>query len=39
MKCFLLLFLFVSGSLMAKEGMWIPLLLEKYNLADRKSVV
>lgn len=38
MKCFLLLFLFVSGSLMAKEGMWIPLLLEKYNLAEMQEM-
>jgi hypothetical protein len=38
MKDILLLFLFISGSLTAKEGMWIPLLLEKYNLAEMQEM-
>jgi hypothetical protein len=29
---------FVIGSLSAKEGMWIPLLLEKYNLAEMQEM-
>ncbi|MGM0408306.1 MAG: S46 family peptidase, partial [Bacteroidota bacterium] len=30
--------LFIIGSLTAKEGMWIPLLLEKYNLAEMQEM-
>src|SRR5690554_462326 len=34
----LILFLFITGYLPAKEGMWIPLLLEKYNLAEMQEM-
>ncbi len=32
------LFILSSGHLKAKEGMWIPLLLEKYNLAEMQEM-
>jgi hypothetical protein len=35
---FVLLALYGSGFLSAKEGMWIPLLLEKYNLAEMRQL-
>lgn len=31
-------FLILSGSLQAKEGMWIPALLEKYNFAEMQAM-
>src|SRR5690554_3080942 len=34
----LILFLFITGYLPVKEGMWIPLLLEKYNLAEMQEM-
>ncbi len=34
----LLFVLFFAGSLVAKEGMWIPLLLEKFNLAEMQEM-
>ena len=34
----LLLVLFLTCSLSAKEGMWIPLLLEKFNLAEMQEM-
>jgi len=34
----ILFIFFVIGSLLAKEGMWIPLLLEKYNLAEMQEM-
>ncbi len=38
-KSFLILFLIVSVfKLSAKEGMWIPILLEKYNLAEMQEM-
>ncbi|MGM0620541.1 MAG: S46 family peptidase [Bacteroidota bacterium] len=38
LKFSILLILFFIGSLTAKEGMWIPLLLEKYNLAEMQEM-
>ncbi len=41
MKKFLLLFfvvLFFTSSLPAREGMWVPLLLRKYNLAEMQQM-
>ncbi|NQU54733.1 MAG: S46 family peptidase [Bacteroidetes bacterium] len=35
---FILVLLFSIGQLIAKEGMWIPLLLEKYNLAEMQEM-
>ncbi len=35
---FIVLFFILFGQLQAKEGMWIPLLLEKYNLAEMQSM-
>ncbi|KAF0235585.1 MAG: Peptidase [Prolixibacteraceae bacterium] len=37
---FLLIFVFTlfKGSLTAKEGMWVPILLEKYNLAEMQQM-
>ena len=37
-KFSILFILLVIGSLSAKEGMWIPLLLEKYNLAEMQEM-
>ncbi|MEZ5072565.1 MAG: S46 family peptidase, partial [Bacteroidales bacterium] len=43
MKCrsvgtrLLILVLFMPSLLSAKEGMWIPLLIEKYNLQDMQD--
>ena len=37
-KLSILLLIFVIQSLAAKEGMWIPLLLEKYNLAEMQEM-
>jgi hypothetical protein len=34
----ILFIIFVITSLSAKEGMWIPLLLEKYNLAEMQEM-
>ncbi|MDD4226599.1 MAG: S46 family peptidase [Mariniphaga sp.] len=34
----LLFIILVFGSVSAKEGMWIPLLLEKYNLAEMQEM-
>ncbi len=38
LKFSILFIFFVIGSLSAKEGMWIPLLLEKYNLAEMQEM-
>ncbi|SHE45894.1 Peptidase S46 [Mariniphaga anaerophila] len=38
LKLSVLFVFFVLGSLSAKEGMWIPLLLEKYNLAEMQEM-
>lgn len=38
MKFSILIVFFIVGSLSAKEGMWIPLLLEKYNLAEMQEM-
>ena len=35
---FTLVTLLSVGYLFAKEGMWIPILLEKYNLAEGKEL-
>ena len=39
-KSFLFLFVFVllTGRLFGKEGMWIPILLEKYNIAEMQEM-
>ena len=38
-KSLLILFVFIGiFRLSAKEGMWIPLLLEKYNLAEMQEM-
>jgi hypothetical protein len=37
-KLSILLIILVINSLSAKEGMWIPLLLEKYNLAEMQEM-
>ncbi len=33
----ILLFVFIAPSVIADEGMWIPLLLKKYNIADMQK--
>ena len=38
LKLSILIVFFIVGSLSAKEGMWIPLLLEKYNLAEMQEM-
>ncbi|RIH67254.1 S46 family peptidase [Mariniphaga sediminis] len=37
-KLFIFAFLLFIGSLSAKEGMWIPLLLEKYTLSEMQEM-
>ncbi len=38
LKLILFSVLFIYGSLSAREGMWIPLLIEKYNLAEMQEM-